>query len=267
MKQTIGLIAGNGKLPILLAKGIRAAGHRVVGIGHLNETQKGLRYQVDVLHWVPLGALGKIIDLLLQEGAKSAIIAGQIAKTHFFSKVQFDLRAIQVLSRLPDRKDDAILRAIAREIESEGVKVESPIAFLRESMAPKGCWTERKPTDREERDIEFGWKIAKEVGSLDLGQSIVVKDQMVLAVEAIEGTDETIRRGGRLGKGDVLVIKVVKPRQDLRLDLPVIGLATIRTLKEAGASALVVEAQKTIVIDMEKVIRQANKNHFCLIGI
>ena len=140
MKQTIGLIAGNGKLPILLAKGIRAAGHRVVGIGHLNETQKGLRYHVDALHWVPLGALGKIIDLLLQEGAKSAIIAGQIAKTHFFSKVQFDPRAIQVLSRLPDRKDDAILRAIAREIESEGAKIESPIAFLRESMAPKGCW-------------------------------------------------------------------------------------------------------------------------------
>jgi DUF1009 family protein len=267
MNSTIGLIAGNGKLPILLAKSIRAAGHRVVAIGHLGETQKGLKNHVDALHWVPIGALGKIIELLLQEGVKIAIIAGQIAKTHFFSRAQPDVRAIQVLSRLPDKKDDAILRAIAREIESEGIRVESPITFLQESMAPKGCWTERKPTEREERDIEFGWRIAKEVGNLDFGQCIVVKNQMVLAVEAMEGTDKTIRRGAKLGRGDVLVIKVVKPKQDLRLDLPVIGLATIRTLKEAGASALAVEAQKTIVIDIERVIGEANKNQFCLMGI
>jgi UDP-2,3-diacylglucosamine hydrolase len=267
MKSTIGLIAGNGKLPILLAKGIRAAGHRVAAIGHIGETQKGIQHHVDSLHWVPIGALGKIIDLLLQEKAQSAIIAGQIAKTHFFSRAQPDLRAIQVLSRLPDKKDDAILRAIAQEIESEGVKVESPIAFLQENMAPQGCWTERKPTEREGRDIEFGWRIAKEVANLDFGQCIVVKDQMVLAVEAMEGTDKTIRRGGKLGRGDVLVIKVVKPKQDLRLDLPVIGLATMRTLRDAGASALAVEAQKTIVIDTERVISEANKNHFCLIGI
>ncbi|MDH4266380.1 MAG: UDP-2,3-diacylglucosamine diphosphatase LpxI [Deltaproteobacteria bacterium] len=267
MKPTIGLIAGNGRLPIILAKNIRAAGHRVAAIGHLDETQKGLRYYVDALHWVPIGALGKIIDLLLQEGAQSAIFAGGVAKTHFFSRAQPDQRAIKVLTRLPDKKDDAILRAIAQEIESEGIRVESPVDFLQESMAPRGCWTNRKPTEREQRDIEFGWKIAKSVGNLDLGQSIVVKDQMVLAVEAIEGTDKTIRRGGKLGRGDVLAIKVVKPRQDLRLDLPVIGLSTMRTLKEAGASALAVEAQKTIVIDIEKVIREANKNHFCLIGI
>ncbi|MFH1758096.1 MAG: UDP-2,3-diacylglucosamine diphosphatase LpxI [Pseudomonadota bacterium] len=267
MKPTIGLIAGNGRLPIILAKSIRAAGHRVAAIGHLDETQKGLRYYVDALHWVPIGALGKIIDLLLQEGAQSAIFAGGVAKTHFFSRAQPDQRAIKVLNRLPDKKDDAILRAIAQEIESEGIRVESPVDFLQDSMAPRGCWTNRKPTEREQRDIEFGWKIAKSVGNLDLGQSIVVKDQMVLAVETIEGTDKTIRRGGKLGRGDVLAIKVVKPRQDFRLDLPVIGLSTMRTLKEAGASALAVEAQKTIVIDIEKVIREANKNHFCLIGI
>ncbi len=267
MKPTIGLIAGNGKLPILLAKSMRAAGHRVVAIGHLGETQKKLRYHVDTLHWVPIGALGKIIDLLLQEGAQSAIFAGGISKRHFFSRAQPDLRAIKILGQLPDKKDDAILRAVTKEIESEGIKVESPIAFLQESMAPRGCWTDRKPTEREKRDIEFGWRIAKKVGRLDLGQSIVVKDQMVLAVEAIEGTDEAIRRGGKLGKGDVVVIKVVKPQQDLRLDLPVIGLATIGTLKKAGATALAVDAHKTIIIDREKVLLEANKNHLCLIGI
>ena len=267
MKPTIGLIAGNGKLPVLLAKGMQEAGNRVVGIGHLGETHPRLKYHVDTLHWVSIGALGRIIDLLLQEGAPTAIFAGGISKKHFFSRAQPDLRAIKILGQLPDKKDDAILRAVTKEIESEGIKVESPIAFLQECMAPRGCWTERQPTEREKRDIEFGWGIAKKVGRLDLGQSIVVKDQMVLAVEAIEGTDEAIRRGGRLGKGDVVVIKVVKPQQDLRLDLPVIGLATIGTLKRAGATALAVDAHKTIIIDREKVVREANKNHLCLIGI
>ena len=267
MKSTIGLIAGNGKLPILLAKSMQEGGKRVVAIGHLGETQQRLKYHVDILHWVSIGALGKIIELLLEERVQSVIFGGGISKKHFFSRAKPDLRAIKLLSQLPDKKDDAILRALTREIEGEGVKVKSPIAFLRESMAPRGCWTDRKPTEREERDIEFGWKIAKKVGRLDLGQSIVVKDQMVLAVEAIEGTDEAIRRGGRLGKGNVVVIKIVKPRQDLRLDLPVIGLATIGTLKKAGATAMAVDARKTIVIDREKVVREANKNRLCLIGI
>jgi DUF1009 family protein len=141
------------------------------------------------------------------------------------------------------------------------------MAFLRSSMAPKGCWTERKPSAQEERDIEFGWPIAKKVGRLDLGQSIVVKDQMVLAVEGIEGTDATIRRGGKLGRGNVVVIKIVKPRQDLRLDLPVMGLATIGTLKKAGASVMAVDAHKTIVIDRDRVVREANRNNLCLVGI
>jgi DUF1009 family protein len=267
MKPTIGLVAGNGKLPVLVAKGMQEAGNRVVGIGHVGETQTRLKYHVDTLHWVSIGALGKIIDLLLQEGAQSAIFAGGISKKHFFSRAKPDLRAIKILGQLPDKKDDAILRAVAKEVESEGIRVKSPIAFLRGSMAPKGCWTERKPTEREERDIEFGWGMAKKVGRLDLGQTLVVKDQMVLAVEAIEGTDEAIRRGGKLGKGDVVVIKVVKPRQDLRLDLPVIGLASIGVLKKAGATALAVDAQKTIIIEREKVVREADKNHLCLIGM
>ncbi|MBM4333793.1 MAG: LpxI family protein [Deltaproteobacteria bacterium] len=267
MKQAIGLIAGNTKLPALLAQNIRAAGHRVVAVGHIGETRKDLKSFVDILHWVQIGELGKIINLLLQEGVKRAIFAGGVAKTHFFSRAKPDLRAIKVLSQLPDRKDDAILRAIAWEIESEGIRVESPAAFLKEAMAPKGCWTERQPTEREKRDLDFGWKIAKKVGRLDVGQSVVVKDQMVLAVEAIEGTNKAIRRGGKLGRGDVVVIKVSKPRQDLRLDLPVIGLSTIHTLKKAGASALAVEAGRTIVVDMKKVIREADRNKLCLMGI
>jgi len=266
MKRMIGLIAGNGPLPRLVAGSIRAAGHRVVAIGHIGETGKDLENDVDTLKWVHIGELGKIINLLLEEGVKRALFIGGVSKRHFFSKARPDARALKVLSRLRDKKDDAILRAIAEEVESAGIRVVSPIPFLQGNMAPAGCWTERKPTEREEKDICFGWRIAKSVGRLDVGQSVVVKDQIVLALEAIEGTDETIRRGGLLGRGDVVVVKVCKPKQDLRLDLPVIGPETVEILREAGASALAVEAGKTIVIDKEKVIREADRSHLCLMG-
>ena len=266
MKRMIGMIAGNGQLPRLVAGSIRAAGHRVVAIGHIGETGKDLENCVDILKWVHIGELGKIINLLLEEGVKRALFIGGVSKKHFFSKARPDARALKVLSRLRDKKDDAILRAIAEEVESAGIRVVSPIPFIRENMAPAGCWTERKPTEREEKDISFGWRIAKGVGRLDVGQSVVVKDQIVLALEAIEGTDETIRRGGFLGRGDVVVIKVCKPKQDLRLDLPVIGPETVEILKEAGASALAVEAGKTIIIDKEKVVREADRSHLCLMG-
>jgi UDP-2,3-diacylglucosamine hydrolase len=267
MKEIVGLIAGDGKLPLLLASSLRSGSRPVVAIGHRGATETNLKAMVNTLHWVNIGELGKIIDLLKEEGVKKALFAGGIPKTLFFSEAKPDGRAIQVLSRLKDKKDDAILRAIAQEVESEGIRVVSPIPFLKDAMAPRGCWSGRKPTEREEKDMAFGWRIAKRVGRLDIGQCVVVKEQMVLAVEAIEGTNETIRRGGTLGRGDVMVIKICKPRQDRRLDLPVIGPLTVTTLQEAGASALVVEAGKTIVVDKEEVIHQADQDQICLIGM
>jgi DUF1009 family protein len=267
MKGKIGLIAGDGELPQLVAGNIRAMGHPLVAVGHLGATKEDLGNYVDSLKWVHIGELGKILDFLLEEKVESALLIGGVSKRHFFSQARPDGRALKVLSRLQDKKDDAILRAIVAEIESVGIRVESPVPFLKENMAPSGCWTERKPTAREEKDIRFGWRIAKQVGRLDLGQTVVVKDQIVLAVEAIEGTNEAIRRGGLLGRGDVVVIKVCKPKQDLRLDLPVIGSETVGALEEARASALVVEAEKTIVVDKERVIGQADRNHLCLMGI
>jgi len=267
MKRKMGLIAGSGQLPQLLARSIRVAGHQVVAIGHHGETQKDLQHQVDSFKWVHVGELEKIINFLMEESVKNAILIGGVSKTHFFSKARPDERALKVLSRLRDKKDDAILRAIAEEIESEGIRIESPIPFIKEHMAPKGCWTKRKPTEQEGKDVTFGWRLAKKVGRLDVGQSIVVKDQIVLAVEAIEGTDETIRRGGILGRGDVVVVKVCKPKQDRRMDLPVIGTQTVKVLKEAGASVLAVEAGKTIVIDKERLVSEADGNHLCLLGI
>ncbi len=265
--QHIGLIAGNGKLPLLLAKNIRACGHRLVAIAFYEETRKDLENYVDSIHWVNIGELGKTIDLLRQEKVKKAVLIGGVPKTHFFSQAKPDLRALKVLLRLPHRQDDTILRAVAEEIESEGIKIISPLPFLAEYIAPRGVWTKRQPSEREKRDLIFGQKIARQIGGLDLGQTIVVKNEMVLAVETIEGTDQAIRRGAKLGRGDVMVIKMAKPYQDMRLDLPVVGLQTIKTLIKSGATALAVEAGKTIVMNKDEVIKQADENNLCLLGI
>ena len=266
MRGAVGLIAGDGELPLLLASSLRARGNRVAAIAHRGLSREDLELKADSLHWVNLGELGKIIAILKAEGARRAVFIGGVPKTQFFSQARPDERALRVLLRLKDKKDDAILRAIAEEMEGEGIRVVSPAPFLKDALAEAGCWTLRKPTEREEKDLAFGWKMAKRIGRLDIGQCIVVKEQMVLAVEAVEGTDEAIRRGGRLGKGDVLVIKVCKPGQDRRLDLPVIGLTTLQTLEEAGATALAVEAGKTLVVDRGPMIERANEKGICLIG-
>lgn len=265
--RPVGLIAGNGKLPLLLAAGVRASGRRVMAVAHHGETRKDLGRHVDSLEWVYIGELDRTIALLKEAGAREVLLAGGVPKTRFFGQVRPDQRAIRLLSRLTEKKDDAILRALAAELETEGLKVKSLVPFLKDAMVPKGCLSAREPTEGERRDMAFGWKLAKRIGALDIGQCVVVKDQIVLAVEAIEGSDRTIRRGGRLGRGGAVVVKVCKPGQDLRLDLPVIGPATIRSLKRAGASALAVEAGKTIVIDRAKVVEAADRNQLCLIGL
>ncbi len=267
MKAAVGLIAGNGRLPLLLARSVRAAGHPVAAIAHIGETRRDLSRYADSLHWVQIGELGRIIDLLHKENARRVLLAGGVPKVHFFSQLRPDARAVQVLGRLADKKDDAILRAVAAELEREGIRVISPLSFLGDCAAPRGCLTARQPSERERKDILFGSDIAKKIGMLDVGQTVVVKDRIVLAMEAIEGTDAAIRRGGKLGRGDVVVVKICKPRQDLRLDLPVIGPATIRTLQKAGASVLAVEAGKTIVVDKERVVRDADRSRICLVGI
>jgi len=264
---TFGLIAGNGKLPILLSQSLRKQGHRLVAVGHMGETRKDLKRHVDSLRWVQIGQLEEIIRALKGEKVEKVLLAGGISKRHFFSRLKPDGRALKVLSRLRDKKDDAILRALAEEIESEGMQVISPAPFLKEHLAPKGCWSLRQPTEREKEDMVFGWELAQQMGILDIGQSVVVKDQIILAVEAIEGTDAAIRRGGKLGRGDVAVIKICKPKQDRRLDLPVIGPSTLRVLAKAGGSLLAVEAEKTIVMDKEQVLRVADRNHLCLVGL
>lgn len=267
MKPVVGLIAGNGKLPIVLSQSVRGEGRRLAAVAHKGETRRDLKAHVDALQWVQIGQMEPILRFFREQGVEEVLLAGGVAKTHFFSRFQPDARALKVLSRLRDKKDDALLRAIAEEIESEGMRVVSPADFLGRHLAPRGCWSGRPPTEREEKDLAFGWELAQQMGRLDIGQSVVVKDQIILAVEAIEGTDAAIRRGGKLGRGDVAVIKICKPTQDRRLDLPVIGPATVRVLGKSGGSLLAVEAGKTLVLDKEKVVREADRSGICLFGL
>jgi len=256
--KKIGLIAGGGQFPILFARAARKNGVKVVAVALKGEADELLESEVDVCFWVSLGKMGRMIETFQAAQVSEVAMAGAVAKTKLFSKIRPDWKAVRLLARMLHKKDDALLRAFTEELEEHGIKVRPSTIFLPELLAPPGILTRRKPNARERRDIEFGWSMAKEIGKLDVGQCILVRDQAVLAIEAIEGTDETIRRGGSLGKSEVVVVKVSKPHQDLRFDVPAVGLQTIETMKEVGASVLVVEAGKTLMFDREKMIRAAD---------
>lgn len=265
--EGIGLIAGDGNFPIILSNGLREKGKKVIAVGLENITSPALENGVESLHWIKVGQLGRLIKIFKKEGINRVVMAGKVSKTFMFKDIRPDLRAISLYLKLKDRKDDTLLLGIVSELEKEGIKVEEPTRYVPHLLAEKGVITKRKPKKEELKDIEFGWPIAKEMGRLDIGQTVVVKDRAVLAVEAIEGTDAAIRRAGDLGRGGIVVIKVAKPKQDMRFDAPVIGLNTIRTLKEAKAAALCVEAGKTILLEKEDMIKLADKEKICIIGM
>jgi hypothetical protein len=255
-----GLIAGTGRFPLLFAQSANNHGVEIIAVAHKGQTLPELESLVKKIYWIKVGQLGKLIKILKTEGIKDAAMVGGITKTIMFSDVVPDFQAISLVAKLRTLNDDVLLRAVAKAIEKEGITIHSSTIFLDELLSPPGCLTKKVPDKKEMRDIEFGWEIAKAIGKLDIGQTIVVKDQVVLAVEAIEGTDEAIRRAGTLGKRNgLVVIKVSKPQQDLRFDVPAIGPGTITTMQEAGAKVLAVESERTLLIDKEELIRAANK--------
>jgi len=265
--ERIGLIAGNGQFPLLFAQTVRKEGRDVVAVAHEGQTLSELNQYVDKILWIKVGQLSKMINFFQEHGVKEVVLAGGINKSMMFTQFRPDFKALFLLSKLKNKNDDTVLRAFAHEMEKEGFTVVNSTLYL-SSITPKpGRLTSRPPSEEELKDIEFGWKIAKGIGEMDIGQSVVVKNQTVLAVEAIEGTDETIRRGGRLGKGGIVVVKVSKPTQDLRFDAPAIGPGTIMTLKEAGATVLAIEAGKTIILDQEKMVKLANQENICIIAL
>jgi hypothetical protein len=253
----IGLIAGNGNFPLAFARAARQQGLQVIAVAHEGETLPELERLVDGIHWIKVGQLGKMIKVFKDHHVADVLMAGGIKKTRLFGGAMPDLRGIALLARMVHKKDDSLLRAVAEELESEGITVRESTLYLDSLIAKPGILTRRKPSRDEELDIQFGWDMAKEIGRLDIGQAIVVKDQAVLAVEAIEGTDEAIRRGGLLCKEGAVVVKICKPHQDLRFDLPAIGPQTMKSMQEVKARCLAIEANRTIIIDRETVLAEA----------
>lgn len=254
----VGLIAGSGQFPLLFAHAAGQQGLRVVAVGFEGETDPMLSKYVEEYHVLKLGQLGKLIKVFQSREIRHAVMAGAINKTRIYTRIRPDWRALKFLNRLRNRKDDSILRSLAEELESEGIRIEASTLLIPSLLAPEGVLTRRKPNRREKLDIEFGWHIAKQIGYLDIGQCLVLKNQAVLAIEGIDGTDATIMRGGTLCREGAVVVKTSKPVQDLRFDVPAVGLTTIETMKRVKARVLAVEAGRTLMFDRERMIDGAD---------
>ena len=266
-RERIGLIAGNGRFPIIFADNARRLGYAVSAIAHIGETAPELEQCVESIQWVKIGQLNKIINSFKKDKVHQAVMLGGIKKIHAFTTLRPDLRTLTLFGRLPNWNDDGILRGIAGELEREGIRILESTFGLDDILVAEGSLTKRVPTKKEWEDIRFGWNVAYDIGSLDIGQCIVVKNRTVVAVEAAEGTDETIRRGGRLAQKGAVVVKRCKPTQDLRFDLPAVGPTSLDRMIEVNASVLALEAGRTVMLDREAVLDQANAHRMAIVGI
>jgi UDP-2,3-diacylglucosamine hydrolase len=261
-----GLIAGNGQFPFLVVEGARKQGATLAIAAIKEETDKRIDEVADDIVWVGIGQLGKMISYFKSRGVTKAIMAGQVKHVQIFSGALPDVRMLKMLWNLPKRNTDALIGGVADELASEGIELIDSTYFLQDHLAPKGLITKRRPSDIELGNIEYGLHIAGEIARLDLGQTIVVRANACVAIEAMEGTDATIRRAGELAKGKLTVVKVAKPDQDMRFDVPVIGVPTIETMIAAGAACLSITAGKTLIFDREQMIELANNSSICIVG-
>jgi DUF1009 family protein len=264
--EVMGLIAGNGPLPILFAQDARKKGIQVVAVGFVGETREELPDHVEGMSWVRVGELDALVKALHRGGARRIMVLGGIDKRRAMKNANFDERGLRVLNELAARGDDALLTALSRELESDGMQVVGSQDFFSCLLAPCGVWTQRGPTPEEERDLRLGIQALKQMGSLDIGQTVVVKEGAIVAVEAIEGTDQAILRGGDLGGQGAVVIKGSKSSQDMRFDVPVVGPDTLQAICSTEAALLAVEAGRTIVLDREDMTTTANQKGICLLG-
>jgi UDP-2,3-diacylglucosamine hydrolase len=266
----IGLIAGNGKFPFLALQGARDLGHEVTIIAIKEEAfpelEESARTAGATLHWVSLGQLGKCIKLLKAGHITQAVMAGQVRHVKIFSGIVPDLTLLSVLTRLKSRNTDALISAVADVMRNEGIELLDSTGFLAPLLARAGVLSARAPDEQERADLEFGYRMADAVAALDIGQTIAVKHKAVVAVEAMEGTDEVIGRAGHLAGRGVRIIKVAKPNQDMRFDVPVIGIATIQAMRVAGASTLSIDAGRTLVLEGEHVFASANEASIAIVG-
>ena len=266
-KKVLGLIAGSGKFPLLFAERAKSQGYSVVAAAIRGDTSFVLKFCVDKFAWFKVGELKKLFAFFAQQGVREVIMAGQVDPDNLFEKnVVFDKEFQKIFDVLRDRKADTIFSAIADTLQSQGIRLVDSTLLLKEYLAPKGTLTRRAPTERELDDIEFGRNIAKIMGGLDVGQTVVVKEKAILAIEAMEGTDRTITRGAGIARDGAVVVKMSKPNQDLRFDVPVVGPRTLQTMIRARARCLGIEAGKTLLIDRDRCVRLANKAGICIVA-
>ncbi|HKA34914.1 MAG TPA: UDP-2,3-diacylglucosamine diphosphatase LpxI [Candidatus Binatia bacterium] len=265
--RKLGLIAGNGRFPLIFAEQAKREGVELVTVAHRGETLAEIEHVVGDVTWVYVGELGKIIRTFQHAGVNEAVMVGGIKKIKLFSNFRPDLRGAAFLARVRSREDDQLLRGVAGELEKDGIRVLESTLFLSEIIPGEGPLTRRSPTIEEWKDIRLGFETAKEIGRLGIGQCVVVKRRVVVAVEAVEGTDAAIRRGGELGKDGFVAVKVSKPQQDLRFDVPAVGLDTIRMMRELKGAVLAVEAGKTILIEKDELIAEAERAGIAVVGV
>ena len=266
----IGLIAGNGRFPFLALEGARRLGHEVTIVAIREETSPALETAAAGdppadLHWISLGQLGKCIAILRDAGVTRAVMAGQVKHTKLFGIIP-DVTALKVLRRLDTKNTDALITAVADMLADHGIDLENSTVFLQPLLARSGVLTGRAPTEDERADLEFGYRMADAIAGLDLGQTIVVKDRAVVAVEAMEGTDAVIARAGQLAGPGTRVVKVAKPAQDMRFDVPVVGVPTLNAMRDAGATVLSVDAGRTLVLDGEAFYTRADAHGLTVVG-
>jgi DUF1009 family protein len=264
--DAIGLIAGGGRLPGLFAQAAKAQGLHVHAVAHLGETDPALAEAVDSLSWVHVGQAGHVLDALKRQGVTKAVMAGGIGRVRSLTQARADLGALKVLARLRTLRDDELLRAVARWFEENGVEIVSATDYVKSVLVQPGQLAGPPLSESQKRDVELGCTVAARLGEADVGQTVVVKGGVVLAVEAVEGTDEAIRRGGKLGGPGAVVVKRAKPGQDERFDLPAIGPVTLEVMREAGAQVLAFEAKKTIVLDAKLVFDWAARLKIALVA-
>jgi DUF1009 family protein len=263
-----GLIAGNGKFPFLVLEAARSQGIEMVVAAIKEETFPEIEQHAKTVHWMSLGQLGKLIKTFKSEGVNQAIMAGQVKHKQIFSSIVPDLKMIQLLASLAVKNTDSLIGAVAKFLENEGIHLMDSTLFLRPLFPEPGVLTQRSPSEEEKRDLDYGYKIARELGRLDLGQSVAVADGACVALEAMEGTDAVMERAAALVGGRMLrVVKLAKPNQDLRFDVPVIGLGTVRLMARLKVSALAIEAHKTLMMDREELVREADAAGIAIVAV
>jgi DUF1009 family protein len=265
--KSIGLIAGGGQFPLLFARRAQADGILVHAVAYVNEASPSLADHVASIQWLHLGQVTKLLKYFRQNFVTQAVMLGTVKKTRIFTDIKPDLKALAFIATMGHTHDDGIMTAFADLLEKEGITICPSTLLLPDLLSPKGCWTRKKPGRAAGKDIQTGWHIAGEIGRLDVGQCVVVSNGTVLAVEAADGTDATIRRGGALSIGGAVVVKRSKPGQDLRFDLPSSGVQTIRTMVESGADVLVLEAKKSLSFDRQEMIDMADEQGIAIVAM